>query len=246
MDSSMESLPTDSAEATPLGDLRAERWSTSDWREWMTSTPAHRVAPVMLGWVLDSVVGGRTTALRITEVEAYDQSEPAAHTFRGPTPRTSSMFDRAGTLYVYRSYGLHWCANVVTGEVGHGSAVLLRAGVPVAGADVMAERRGVARPQTGAHPRPRPLAGGRPRPLAGGPGMLTQALGVDGGHDGVDLFAGGELRLRPGAGRMAHRVTPRVGISKAVELPWRFVAVDGQGTGVSSGDHDSSAPPPDP
>jgi DNA-3-methyladenine glycosylase len=115
------------------------------------------------------------------------------------------MFGPAGHLYVYRSYGIHWCANVVTGSEGDGQAVLLRAADPVEGADEMLRRRGR-------------------RPLADGPGKLCQAFGLDGDDDGADLCGQGPIRivddgmapsLRPTAG-------PRVGITKAVETPWRF------------------------
>ena len=172
----------------------------------MTGEPSHVVAPVMLGWVIETTIEGRHTALEITEVEAYDQSDPASHSYRGVTARTASMFEQPATLYVYRSYGLHWCANVSTGAEGHGAAVLLRAGEPVAGLGVMVERRG------------------RSSPLARGPGMLTQALGIVGAHDGVDLFGDGPVSLRPTLGQVEYDVTPRIGITRAVDQPWRFVA----------------------
>jgi DNA-3-methyladenine glycosylase len=167
--------------------------------------PAPEVAPRLLGAVLwrDGVAG------RIVEVEAYGGADdPASHAFRGPTLRNAAMFGPPGTLYVYRSYGIHWCANVVCGAEGAGSAVLVRALAPTAGLDEMRGRR----------PRAR-----RDRDLCSGPGKLCQALGITGGDDGADLLGPGPVRLElgPPAGAAA-RCGPRVGISVAVERPWRF------------------------
>ncbi len=149
---------------------------------------------------------GLVTAVTLAEVEAYDQTDPASHSFNGPTRRTMSMFGPPGHLYVFRSYGLHWCANVTAGPPGHGAAVLLRAGIPVAGIEMMQARRG------------------RDDHVADGPGKLAQALGVTGDHDGVDLFAGGPLRLLPGEPPSSVLSTPRIGISRGADTPWRFVA----------------------
>jgi DNA-3-methyladenine glycosylase len=141
----------------------------------------------------------------LTEVEAYGgPDDPASHAFRGETPRNRSMFGDPGTLYVYRSYGVHWCMNVVCGPPGIASAVLLRGGIPVEGLEVIEERRK-----------------GR-RPLTVGPGNLTQALGVTGEHDGWSL-AGGRLRLEEGRATGAIATSPRIGISRAADRPWRFV-----------------------
>lgn len=119
------------------------------------------------------------------------------------------MFERPGLLYVYRSYGIHWCANVVCGDLGVGSAILLRAGRPIAGAEIMTRRRG------------------RATNLATGPGNLCQALGITGDLNGVDLFEpGAPVALQPGASPTRIRITPRIGISKAVDNPWRFLAED--------------------
>src|SRR3954471_21744141 len=128
------------------------------------------VAPELLGKVL---VNG-PCAGRIVEVEAYRSDEPAAHTFRGPTPRNQIMFGPAGFLYVYFSYGMHHCANVVTGADGDGQAVLLRAVTPLRGIEPMSARR---------HGRPR---------AARSPGKLCQAFALDRSHTGTDLCAGGE------------------------------------------------------
>lgn len=167
------------------------------------------VAEQLLGWSLISELGGDTTAVTITETEAYaGEADPASHAFRGRTQRNGSMFGQAGTLYVYRSYGIHWCMNVVVGDVGIPHAVLLRGGEPTLGHQAMVRRRG------------------RQRNLVDGPGKLCQALGVSGAADGSNLREG-ELRLVPGPGRGDRAVvrTPRIGISKATDRPWRFVLV---------------------
>lgn len=142
----------------------------------------------------------------IVEVEAYDRTDPASHSFRGLTPRNSAMFGPPGCAYVYRSYGIHWCLNVVCGaEAGAGEAVLVRALEPTAGLELMAERRGLA----------------DSRLLCAGPGRLTQALGVSGAHDGLLLDRPPfELRARPATVPLARG--PRIGISVAVERPWRY------------------------
>jgi DNA-3-methyladenine glycosylase len=165
------------------------------------------VAPLLLGRRLRSEIDGTATEVILTEVEAYGGGDdPASHAYRGRRRRNAAMFGRPGTLYVYRSYGVHWCANVVTGPEGEGSAVLLRGGLPVVGAEVMAARRG------------------RPDHLADGPGKLAAALGIGGEHDGLDLLGEGPLRLLPGPAESGEvRATPRIGISRAVERPWRFV-----------------------
>lgn len=166
------------------------------------------VAPALLGAVLRR----GTTAGCIVEVEAYGGADdPASHAFRGPTPRTRSMFGPAGSLYVYRSYGIHWCANIVCGPDGVGGAVLVRALAPL---DDLAEMR-----------RRRPRAR-LDRDLCSGPGKLAQALGITGDDDGLDVVDGsGPVRLEVGEvldpGLVL--VTPRIGISTAVDRPWRFV-----------------------
>ena len=170
------------------------------------------VAPELLGLVLRH--GARSG--RIVEVEAYCGTEdPAAHTFRGRTARNATMFGPAGLLYVYRSYGLHWCANVVCGAEGEGVAVLLRALQPLTGlvamrTDRTASRRAEATAVTD-------------RDLCRGPGRLCQALGIHGGHDGCDLLAGDDLHLADDGRRpVAIAQGARVGISAAVDRPWRW------------------------
>lgn len=158
-------------------------------------------APLLLNKVL---VHG-ATAGRIIEVEAYLSDDPASHSFRGATDRNRAMFGPPGRLYVYLIYGMYHCANVVTGADGDGQAVLIRAIEPVAGRDEMRRRRGRT-------------------PLADGPGKLCQALAIDRGHDGIDLLAGGELRLADdGIAPPSHPIIgPRIGISTATDRLWRW------------------------
>ena len=168
--------------------------------------PVTEAAIGLLGWRLQSGEGSATTELVLSEVEAYGgASDPASHAYRGPTKRNASMFQEAGTLYVYRSYGIHWCANVVVGSEGAGGAVLIRAGRPTKGRAIMEARRG------------------RSDHLVDGPGKLCQAMGIDGSHDGTSLVDG-PIRLLPPAGKVGGQVltTPRIGISKATDRLWRF------------------------
>lgn len=159
----------------------------------------------LLGWRLRTEFDGSPTEVVLTEVEAYaGLDDPASHAYRGPTKRNGSLFSGPGTLYVYLSYGIHWCMNIVIGDDTTPNAVLLRGGAPVAGLEVMVERRG------------------RENHIADGPGKLTQALGVTGDHDGTDLSRGPVLLIPSEAeGRVV--TTPRIGISKAADWPWRFV-----------------------
>lgn len=161
----------------------------------------HAVARALVGalFLVDGVGG------IVVEVEAYQPDDPASHAYRGPTHRNRSMFGPAGHLYVYRSYGVHWCANVVCGPEGVGMAVLLRGIEPTDGLAAMRARRGI---------EDRLL-------LCSGPGRLTQALGVTGAHDGLPLDRP-PFRLVP-AGVPADVVcSPRVGISRASDVPWRY------------------------
>jgi DNA-3-methyladenine glycosylase len=146
----------------------------------------------------------------IVETEAYHESEPACHAFVGLTARTSTLFGPSGRAYVYRSYGIHAMLNAVTGPAGVGAAVLIRALEPLEGVPLMAERRGLS----------------SVRELCSGPGKLTQALGIGLDLNGSDLAAGPiAFSGRPAAWRDAAIVSgPRIGITKAVALPWRFCA----------------------
>ncbi len=168
------------------------------------------MAPTLLGcWVVTDRPAGRV-ALRLTEVEAYAGVglDPAAHSHRGPTPRAAVMLGPPGRLYVYFSYGVHWCANVVVGAEGQGSAVLLRAGDVVVGEDLAASRRPSARTS---------------RDLARGPARLTQALAIGPDDKDADLLdPSSSVRLHRGEPPADVSAGPRVGISVATELPWRY------------------------
>ena len=160
------------------------------------------VARALLGWsLLVDGVGGT-----IVEVEAYDHDDPAAHGFRGRTPRNASMFGPPGHAYVYRSYGLHWCLNLVCGPAEVPAAVLVRALEPTDGLQRMRERRGLD----------------DERLLCAGPGRLCQALRVTREHDGLPL-AEPPFALRAPQSPVAVETGTRVGISQAADLPWRYV-----------------------
>jgi DNA-3-methyladenine glycosylase len=163
------------------------------------------VAPELLNKVL--VVG--PCRGRIVEVEAYLGDDPASHSFRGPTARNAAMFGPPGHLYVYFTYGMHHCANVVTGPTGDGQAVLLRAVAPLAGVDEMRARRSAAR---------------REVDLANGPGKLCEAFGIGREMDGVALTAAGGVWIGDdGVGPPARPArSARVGITKATRHPWRW------------------------
>jgi DNA-3-methyladenine glycosylase len=141
----------------------------------------------------------------VVETEAYAPDDPASHAFGGPTRRNATMFGPPGHLYVYRSYGVHWCANVVCGPEGFASAVLLRALQPTHGVEEMRVRRGLVDPAL----------------LAAGPGRLTQALGLSDANDGDDLMAP-PYELGPPPEPVVVVASTRIGISRAVELPWRY------------------------
>jgi DNA-3-methyladenine glycosylase len=161
----------------------------------------HEVAPALIGvTLLVDGVGGR-----IVEVEAYDHEDPASHGYRGRTERNASMFGPPGHAYVYRSYGIHWCLNLVCEAEGVANAVLVRALEPTHGLDAMRDRRGLD----------------DPRLLCSGPGRLCQALGITREHDGLPLDRPPfELQA---AERPAEVVSgPRIGITRAAELPWRY------------------------
>jgi DNA-3-methyladenine glycosylase len=161
----------------------------------------HEVAPELIGCtLLVDGIGGR-----IVEVEAYAPDDPASHGFRGPTARNRAMFGPAGHAYVYRSYGVHWCLNLVCAGEGVAEAVLVRALEPTVGVEQMRLRRGLD-----------PV-----RLLCAGPGRLCQALAIAGEHDGLPLdrppfeLQAAERPVEVGRG-------PRVGITRAAELPWRY------------------------
>ena len=161
----------------------------------------HKVAPDLIGaTLLVNGVGGV-----IVEVEAYHHTDPAAHSYRGPTPRNLVMLGPPGFVYVYRSYGIHWCVNFVCEQQGSASAVLIRALQPTHGIAAMRRRRGL-------HDE---------RLLCSGPGKLTQALGITHQHNGLPLDAPPILLYaRPQTPDIVSGL--RIGLTKAVELPWRY------------------------
>jgi DNA-3-methyladenine glycosylase len=162
---------------------------------------ASDVAQALIGAVLlvDGVGG------RIVETEAYDREDPASHSHSGPTVRNAVMFGPPGRAYVYRSYGIHWCLNFVCREEGHGAGVLIRALEPLQGLEVMSERRGLQ----------------DPRMLCSGPGKLGQALAIVHALNGCRLDEK-PFEVRPAEQQYEIAVGPRIGISKAADVPWRF------------------------
>lgn len=175
--------------------------------------PAAVVARRLLGHVLVSNVGGRRVAGRIVETEAYvGPHDPACHAWQGHrSARNESLYGPPGITYVYFTYGMHWCLNAVTGPVDYPAAVLIRALEPLEGIAVMRRRR----------------RGVSDRKLCAGPARLCQALGVDGALDGRLLTAGALRIVRDaGARGIVARVTPRIGIRRAVDWPLRFVVAE--------------------
>jgi DNA-3-methyladenine glycosylase len=161
----------------------------------------HEVTPELVGCtLLVDGVGGR-----IVEVEAYDGEDPASHGYAGPTPRNRSMFGPPGHAYVYRSYGIHWCLNLVCDEEGRAEAALVRALEPTHGLERMRERRGLD----------------DPRLLCAGPGRLCQALAITGEHDGLPLYRP-PFALLPSEGAVDVVSGPRIGITRAADAPWRY------------------------
>lgn len=164
-------------------------------------------APRLLGCEFERTLDGQVLRARIVEVEAYDQTDAASHSYRGRTPRNEVMFGPHGHLYVYFTYGMHYCMNVVTGPDGHGAGVLIRAVEPLEGLEIIQKNR---------HFRPE-------RELTNGPGKVTQALGINrdlGGHNLHEPPL--KLIVRPALPDAQIVRTTRVGISAAKDVPWRF------------------------
>lgn len=165
------------------------------------SGPSVEVAARLIGaTLLVDGVGGR-----IVETEAYDHDDPASHSFSGPTKRNTVMFGPPCHAYVYRSYGIHWCLNFVCRPEGHGAGVLIRAIEPIASLDIMRARRGVD----------------DTRLLCSGPGRVSQALGVTQAHSGLPIDLP-PFQLIPPSEPALVVIGPRIGISKAIDRPWRF------------------------
>ncbi len=162
---------------------------------------SHEVARMLIGAVLlvDGVGG------RIVETEAYDREDPASHSYSGPTPRNEAMFGPPGRAYVYRSYGIHWCLNFVCREDGHGAGVLIRAIEPTQGLEKMRERRGLD----------------EMRLLCSGPGRVGQALGITRELNGCRLDRA-PFKVLAAEGEPEVVTGPRIGITKAVDVHWRY------------------------
>ena len=169
------------------------------------SRPAPVVARNLVGALLVRADDG--IVVRIVETEAYLQEDPACHAHRGMTARNAPLFGPPGHAYVYFSYGMHWCLNVVSGREGWGEGCLLRAAEPIAGLDVIRERRGAQHSE---------------RDLLRGPGRLGQALGLHREHSGIDVVGGELLSLSDDGTRPGIAVGPRVGVALAADVPWRF------------------------
>lgn len=176
----------------------------------LLALPAPKAAPLLLGWELRRLTAEGVIGVRIVETEAYHQEEPASHSHRGPTARTAPLFQAGGTIYVYFTYGMHYCLNVVTGIEGTGEGVLIRAAEPLEGLELIRRNRGRQLPD---------------RQLTNGPGKVAQALGITSTAWSGKKFSARTLRLLP----PSVPVDPtdivssgRIGIRQASDLPWRF------------------------
>lgn len=175
------------------------------------NTDAAAAARRLLGCILERTLDGRTIHLRIVETEAYDETDAASHSYKGKTPRTEIMFGPAGYLYVYFTYGMHYCANVVVGETGYGAAVLIRAVEALDNENILEAHRG----------------GKQGTELTNGPAKLCQALAIDKAMNGHNLDeAPLRLLMQPALSKDTIVVTERIGISQAKDVPWRFYIRD--------------------
>lgn len=180
-------------------------WYMQDWQE-LAGSP-EQVAPRLLGCELEREINGQKVRVRIVETEAYHQTDAASHSYKGRTPRTDVMFGPPGHLYVYFTYGMHYCMNVVCGLEGEGAAVLIRAAEPLAGETVLQQNR----------------AGKAGLELTNGPAKLCQALAIDKTWNGHDLRqAPFRLVIKPPVVSDGIVQTTRIGISQARDVPWRF------------------------
>jgi len=176
--------------------------------------PAVDAAPLLLGWILVRQAPQGAIKLRIVETEAYHQDDPASHSFRSMTKRTAPMFGAGGRLYVYFTYGMHHCLNLVVGAKGVGEAVLLRAAEPLEGIVIMQKNRGGIRDINN---------------LANGPGKLTQALGIRDTSLSGKLLNKSSIYLEPPTWPVKAKdiiASPRIGIREAADMPWRFYLKD--------------------
>lgn len=176
--------------------------------------PAIEAAPLLLGWILVRKLPEGTIKLKIVETEAYHQDDPASHSFRGMTPRTAPMFEAGGRIYVYFTYGMHYCMNLVVGAKGVGEAVLLRAAEPLEGIEIMNKNRGGI---SDIHN------------LSSGPAKLTQAMGIkDTSLSGKKLDLLNIYLEAPQKAVEAKDIiaSPRIGIREAADMPWRFYIKD--------------------
>lgn len=172
--------------------------------------PVDEVARKLLGCEMECNVDGEIVRVRIVETESYDQDDEASHAYGGERKRNAVMFGEPGHLYVYFTYGMHYCCNVVTGKKGHGSGVLIRAAEPLQGVEVIEQRRGVIG-----------------KNATNGPAKLTQALGIDLSLNGHDLRKSPLKLLQGSLAASEHIVTsPRIGISKAKDIHRRFYIQD--------------------
>lgn len=175
--------------------------------------PALEAAPRLLGCVIRRKLTAGTLALKIVEVEAYHQDDPASHSFKWQSARTAPMFKAGGHLYVYFTYGMHYCLNIVVGPAGRGEAVLLRAGQPLEGVDIMRRNRGgIENIQN----------------IANGPGKLTQALGIKDTRLSGKILNMSSIWVQPGE-KISHGriiISPRIGITDGADSPMRFYIKD--------------------
>ena len=168
--------------------------------------PASEVAPLLLGCILEREINGKIMQVKIVETEAYDQTDAASHSYKGETERTEIMFGEPGHLYVYFTYGMHYCCNIVTDKKGVGSAVLIRAVEPLVGEEYMKELRHFSG-----------------KALSNGPAKLCQALAIDKQLNGHDLKVSPlKLITQPALNKNMITQTKRIGISQAKDVPWRF------------------------